>query len=703
MDNRRFTALMLTMIFMALWITVVQRMFPQWFAEPEPPAQANVQVDDPDAQAIADANDAVGTEPEVGEPGPDAAAEPPASHPRTEVRLGSLDPASGYYLEVVATSEGASLRTAQFNDPNLLTLDRQSQLAIIQPITDAKGEREFRTLTVSIPQIDAMLSEHDTNLSSIDWEVLPRNENDPAVSFQFEYGGFKVTKTFTLQPGDPSKRDSESQGYFVDVALSIENNSGATQEIEYTWLGPVGLPQENVFNARFLQEIKVGALEDHADPETITLVQRNADQVVDQVQAARDNNDPNEIDTWRDPLVWVGVDVQYFAGLMVAVDDVLLDADGDGAPDPVWQWARPRLLVEDNDRPMISEISVQVRSRKIALAADNEGKTHSHAFRLYLGPKRENLLDQFKAGEIITFGWFASVSRLMINVLNFFHHSMGLPYALAIILLTVCVKTIMFPFSIKTSEVQRKQKELTPELNQIKEKFKNEPEKFLKAQRELFHKHGHRPFVYGCLPSLLMLPIYIGLFYGLDKAFDLRLARFLWIDNLAAPDALFQWPFEIPWFGYDFNLLPVLTVALMIVQQKYFAPPPATEEQALQMKFMSYMMVAIGLMFWHVAAGLCLYFITQNLWGMGERKLLEYLRPTQKTTDDGSPIVTTATTKRASDDREASTDKGPTIWQRLQAAADQAQRKSSLDDEPKSRSETAANGSGSKKKSRRRR
>src|SRR5262249_47758822 len=99
-------------------------------------------------------------------------------------------------------------------------------------------------------------------------------------------------------------------------------------------------------------------------------------------------------------------------------------------------------------------------------------------------------------------------------------------------------------------------------------------------------------------------------------------------------DMLIWWGEGIPWIsrpidqgsllylGPFFNLLPVIAVALMLVQQKLMTPPPADEQQEMQQKMMKYMMVFMGLMFYKVAAGLCLYFIASSLWGFAERKLL---------------------------------------------------------------------------------
>ena len=124
---------------------------------------------------------------------------------------------------------------------------------------------------------------------------------------------------------------------------------------------------------------------------------------------------------------------------------------------------------------------------------------------------------------------------------------------------------------------------------------------------------------------LLQLPIFIGLYYGLYTAIDLRAAEFLWIQNLAAPDNLFNMPFKVPFLGTSFNLLPIITIVLFIAQQKMFMPTPDPEdEQAVwNARIMNFMMVFMGFLFYHVPAGLCLYFIASSLWGMGERKLLD--------------------------------------------------------------------------------
>ena len=129
------------------------------------------------------------------------------------------------------------------------------------------------------------------------------------------------------------------------------------------------------------------------------------------------------------------------------------------------------------------------------------------------------------------------------------------------------------------------------------------------------------------LPLFLQLPIFMGLYQALNHAVDLRMASFLWIDNLAAPDALFRMPFSLPMIGQEFNLLPLITTLLFYAQQKMFMPPPTNEQEAMQMKMMNFMMLFMGVMFYKVPAGLCVYFIASSLWGMAERKLLPKAKP----------------------------------------------------------------------------
>jgi YidC/Oxa1 family membrane protein insertase len=139
------------------------------------------------------------------------------------------------------------------------------------------------------------------------------------------------------------------------------------------------------------------------------------------------------------------------------------------------------------------------------------------------------------------------------------------------------------------------------------------------------------------LPMLIQLPVFIGLYRGLAVDVELRQAPLFgqavrWCSNLAAPDMLYNWSAFMPQMitrgeglfglGPYLNVLPLITIALFLLQQKLFMPPATDEQTAMQQKIMKYMMVFMGLLFYKSPSGLCLYFIASSLWGIAERKMI---------------------------------------------------------------------------------
>jgi YidC/Oxa1 family membrane protein insertase len=249
-----------------------------------------------------------------------------------------------------------------------------------------------------------------------------------------------------------------------------------------------------------------------------------------------------------------------------------------------------------------------------------------------------------------TIGW----TWVVIKTTNLMHWLLGwlhwaIPsFGVGIILLTVLVRTILFPLSRKQAIMSLKMQELAPEIKKLKDKFKDDHAALTREQMALFKKNGVNPFG-SCWVILMQMPIFMGLYFALQESITFRLAPFwpTWIENLAAPDMMINWGKGIPWISRDqdfggflylgpyLNLLPIIAVALMIVQQKLMTPPAADEQQELQQKMMTYMMIFFGLMFYKVAAGLCVYFIASSLWGFAERKLL----PKAKLAGVGGPAV----------------------------------------------------------------
>jgi len=313
-------------------------------------------------------------------------------------------------------------------------------------------------------------------------------------------------------------------------------------------------------------------------------------------------------------------------------------------------------------RSTFDDIMVRVTTVPVELMP---GKKQTQQFMLYHGPVKTRLLGEFSGAKAVppefvtrytdelklytltdyhSDNWFGRRSNsigftsLLIFVTNLMHtllHWLSFlgGYGIAIVLLTVMVRGAMFPISRKQAMFSIRMQELGPELKKIQEKYKADPRAKTEATMEFYRKHKINPFA-SCLPLILQMPIFLSLYFALQESIHFRLARFLWVDNLAAPDMLIYWGQSIPWIadpdniggmfylGPFFNLLPLVAVSLMVVQQKMMAPPAMDEQQAMQMKVMRYMMLFMAVLFYKVAAGLAIYFIASSLWGVAERKLL---------------------------------------------------------------------------------
>jgi YidC/Oxa1 family membrane protein insertase len=193
----------------------------------------------------------------------------------------------------------------------------------------------------------------------------------------------------------------------------------------------------------------------------------------------------------------------------------------------------------------------------------------------------------------------------------------------------------MLPLGRQQARSAAKMQELAPEMKRIAEQYKNDMEKRAAAQRELFRTHNYNPLS-GCLLMFIQLPIFVGLYRALSVDIELRQAPLIpglrWCSNLAGPDKLLYWgdwaflpDFLVGPTGYlgpYLNLLPLISIVLFLIQQKLFTPPPTDEQQVIQQKMMKFMTIFIGVLFFKVPAGLCLYFIASGLWSIGERKTL---------------------------------------------------------------------------------
>jgi len=224
--------------------------------------------------------------------------------------------------------------------------------------------------------------------------------------------------------------------------------------------------------------------------------------------------------------------------------------------------------------------------------------------------------------ETIDYGWFGVISKGLLTVLRFFRKWTG-NWGVAIILLTLLVNLISFPLTKKSFVSMHRMKNVQPHIQKLKDLHKDNPQKLNKEMMELYKKYNVNPFG-GCLPMLMQIPIFIALYQGLIKAVQLKGAHFLWIQDLAKPDAV-NLPFSLPLIGAHMNILPVMMVVMMFFQQKIQGAAAAmSPEQASQQKMMLVAMpVFFGFLFYNMPSGLVLYWLTNTILMTGEQLFLK--------------------------------------------------------------------------------
>jgi YidC/Oxa1 family membrane protein insertase len=242
----------------------------------------------------------------------------------------------------------------------------------------------------------------------------------------------------------------------------------------------------------------------------------------------------------------------------------------------------------------------------------------SAAFDWYIGPTDYNILKQYdeNISESISFGWgiIGWINRYVFFPL-FGFLSGFLPFGIAIIVMTVIVRLVLSPVTYKSYLSQAKMKVLRPEITELNEKFKKDAGRKQQETMKLYSKAGVNPMA-GCVPSLLQLPVFLGLFYFFPVAFSLRGKSFLWAEDLSSYDAVLDLPFNIPFYGDHISLFPLLaSIAIffyskMTMGQQMQSPQPGMPN----MKIMIYLMPVMMLFFFNnYASGLSLYYFVSNL------------------------------------------------------------------------------------------
>jgi YidC/Oxa1 family membrane protein insertase len=253
------------------------------------------------------------------------------------------------------------------------------------------------------------------------------------------------------------------------------------------------------------------------------------------------------------------------------------------------------------------------------------GQFVEHRLQLYAGPKEYKTLTTIAGAHkdmvdvVMGFGgffggFFGFFSKMLLLGMNGLHDLLSLPYGWCIIAITVIIKMLFWPLTAASTRSMKRMAALQPQMKAIADKYKDDPLKRNQKTMEFMRENKVNPLG-GCLPMLLQMPVFIGFFYMIQSAIELRGATFLWVPDLSRPDTLFM----IPGVNFPFNLLPIIMGGTMLWQAHLTPPSPGMDP--MQQKILKYMPLIFMIFLYNYSSGLALYWTVNNLLTILQTKL----------------------------------------------------------------------------------
>ncbi|MFH0939912.1 MAG: YidC/Oxa1 family insertase periplasmic-domain containing protein [Planctomycetota bacterium] len=535
-------------------------------------------------------------------------------------------------FEQIFTARGASLKRATLSDQYTNAAEKkQKGVEILSEIEPGKRAFGMPSFEVGPPEFDRqkerlVFDQAVGALQSLDRRIWKLDENsnsfDANGNWKLVYSAtlkkfYKIIKTFTLQ------RDSS----VVLCDMEISNTSGEPVNYSYAFNGPAGIlldgPPENPKCDAYVSIVaELGGREALA-PGRNGIPNLEIKQV-DPGMAAKEL-DENTAISYPENL-WGAVKNRFFMAMLISRNPSQL-IKLKAIPVKSDQYALDKRYAEPN-------LGIQaIRRKSETLAAGQTGAMDQYA--LYLGPADETQLNTVQAalnlphlslGESIKFydlgGWqwprVEWLSRQMLWLFTLLNKLFG-NYGLSVILLTLVVKLALHPLQRKMTISMTKMSKIQPEIKKIQEKYKGQnaqaQQKMYMEMRDLQKKHGVS-YSAGCLPIFLQIPIFTAIYGIFNRAFEMRGAEFLWINDLSQQDCLMRFGF----WPYMLNLLPLLYMAVTIIQSIWITPTPKSNDpqQEMSRKMGLFMPIMFSVLFYSMPSGLVLYFAASAIFGMLE-------------------------------------------------------------------------------------
>lgn len=328
----------------------------------------------------------------------------------------------------------------------------------------------------------------------------------------------------------------------------------------------------------------------------------------------------------REGIPWAAVANQYFTSIVSTV------VDPESKVDPLKQrgnsvWAK-RFTIADEAWTETGHISEGTSGPRFGIEGAigmpgfslAPGEKFIQLFTIYAGPREFGRLRTMPDGQVdvLAFSDFGGLFSFLGPVVGFFSKALlfslnsihayvegfagSNSYAVAIIILTLIIKAVLWPMQNKATRAAKRMQALAPKMTEVREKYQDDPQRMNVEVMKLYKDYGVNPLA-GCWPAFIQMPIFFGFYNMLGKAVELRNARFLWVRDLSQPDTLFHI------FNFPVNILPIFMAGTMIWQMQ--ASPKTGDPQ--QQKIMMIMPLIFVLFCYNYASALALYLTVNNL------------------------------------------------------------------------------------------
>jgi YidC/Oxa1 family membrane protein insertase len=394
--------------------------------------------------------------------------------------------------------------------------------------------------------------------------------------------GLEISKRFTLTDATGGKNQ-----YLVDLEINFRNTGGETLTVPDFFVGTGGAAPIHALDLPMYTRFDWGHESSMSKIDVNWFSASSIPLIGIELHGVRDLYQESEPD-----IRWVAVTSQYFCTILTPAA---------GSPTKS-VWAKSFQAPKLDGKEILGIQGGLIQGGPVL----SPGMSETRTFRIYAGPKELPNLRELgpTQDKVMDFGIFGFVSEFLLWAMNGIHDFIG-NYAASIILLTILIKSFLWPIQNKATNGMRKMALLSPKMTEMREKFKDDPQKMNQEVMKLYKEYGVNPFG-GCLPMLIQIPIFFGFYSMLGTAIELRNSSFLWVQDLSQPDTIAHV------LGFPINILPIVMAGTMVWQMII---TPKTGD-AMQQRIFYFMPVIFLAFCYNYASGLALYWTTQNIFSI---------------------------------------------------------------------------------------